>query len=311
MDSNLEHKLHVVVGAGEVGSSLASQLAESGEHAVVVTRSGTGPDHANIEKLSVDAADYDTLVATVPRAAVVYNAVNPPYEKWATDWPPIANSLLRYAEATGAVLVTCSNLYGYGKGNEVMTETLPLAATGKKGKVRAQMWRDAKKLSDAGRIRATEVRASDFICKGMGSRFGDRVLPPVLAGKNVQMLGKLDFLHSWSYPPDVARLMIVIGKDERAWGHAWHVPSNEPRTQRQVVKDITHAVEGSEIQVQTIPSALVAFLGLFNGLLREVSETAYQFDQTFIMNDSAAREAFGFEPTPWDDVIKDLVTAYK
>ena len=145
----------------------------------------------------------------------------------------------------------------------------------------------------------------------MGSRFGDRVVPPVLAGKNVQMLGKLDVLHSWSYPPDVARLMIVIGKDERAWGHAWHVPSNEPRTQRQVVKDITHAVEGSEIQVQTIPSALVAFLGLFNGLLREVSETAYQFDQTFIMNDSAAREAFGFEPTPWNDVIKDLVTAYK
>ena len=102
-----------------------------------------------------------------------------------------------------------------------------------------------------------------------------------------------------------------MGKDERAWGHAWHVPSNEPRTQRQVVEDITHAVEGSEIQVQTIPSALVAFLGLFNGLLREVSETVYQFDQTFIMNDSAAREAFGFEPTPWDDVIKDLVTAYK
>jgi hypothetical protein len=87
---------------------------------------------------------------------------------WATDWPPIANSLLRYAEATGAVLVTCSNLYGYGKGNEVMTETLPLAATGKKGKVRAQMWHDAKKLSDAGRIRDTEVRASDFICKGSG-----------------------------------------------------------------------------------------------------------------------------------------------
>lgn len=49
-----------------------------------------------------------------------------------------------------------------------MTETLPLAATGKKGKVRAQMWHDAKKLSDAGRIRDTEVRASDFICKGSG-----------------------------------------------------------------------------------------------------------------------------------------------
>jgi hypothetical protein len=124
---------------------------------------------------------------------------------------PIANSLLRYAESTGAVLVTCSNLYGYGPGNETMTETLPLAATGTKGKVRAQMWHDARKLSETGRIRATEVRASDFICKGMGSRFGDRVVPSVLTGKEVQMLGKLDALHSWSYPPYVARLMMVIG----------------------------------------------------------------------------------------------------
>ena len=78
-----------------------------------------------------------------------------------------------------------------------------------------------------------------------------------------------------------------------------------------MVKDITHAVEGSEIQVQTIPSALVAFLGLFNALIRELRETAYQFDQAFIIDDSAARETFNFEPTPWNDVIKDLVTAYK
>jgi nucleoside-diphosphate-sugar epimerase len=311
MNSNPEHNIHVVVGAGEVGSSLASQLAESGEHVVVVTRSGTGPDHSNIKKVSVDAANYEVLVATVPRAAVVYNAVNPPYDKWPTDWPPIANSLLRYAESTGAVLVTCSNLYGYGPGNETMTETLPLAATGTKGKVRAQMWHDARKLSETGRIRATEVRASDFICKGMGSRFGDRVVPSVLTGKEVQMLGKLDALHSWSYPPDVARLMIVVGKDERAWGKAWHVPSNPPRTQRQVMEDITHAVEGSKVQIRAISSALVFLLGMFNALIRELRETAYQFDRTFIMDDSAARKAFDFEPTPWNDVIKDLVAAYK
>jgi len=266
MSSNSEHKLHVV-GAGEVGSSLASQLADSGEHVVVVTRSGKGPDHSNIEKVSVDAADYETLVATVPRAAVIYNAVNSLYDKWPTDWPPIADSLLRYAESTGAVLVTCSNLYG--------------------------------------------LRASDFICKGMGSRFGDRVIPNVLKGEKVQLLGGLDVLHSWSYPPDLARLMIVVGKDERAWGKAWHVPSNQPRTQRRVVQDITRAVEGSEIRIQAIPFALFYALGMFNALIRELRETTYQFDRTFIMDDSAAREAFYFEPTPWNDVITDLVTAYK
>ena len=47
-------------------------------------------------------------------AAVIYNCVNPPYHRWPADWPPIAASVLGAAERSGAVLVTLSNLYGYG-----------------------------------------------------------------------------------------------------------------------------------------------------------------------------------------------------
>ena len=41
-------KTHLVIGAGEVGSALALQLADLGKQVVVVTRSGKGPDHINI-----------------------------------------------------------------------------------------------------------------------------------------------------------------------------------------------------------------------------------------------------------------------
>ena len=41
-----------------------------------------------------------------PRA--LYNAVNPAYHRWATDWPPVAAALLTAAERSGAVLVTMS-----------------------------------------------------------------------------------------------------------------------------------------------------------------------------------------------------------
>jgi len=58
-------------------------------------------------------------------------------------WPPIANALLVAAERSGAVLATTSNLYGYGPVSAPMTEATPLAATGTKGRVRVQMWRDA------------------------------------------------------------------------------------------------------------------------------------------------------------------------
>ena len=89
-------------------------------------------------------------------------------------WP---QAFLEYAERTGAVLATVSNLYGYGPVDVPMTEDLPLAATGTKARVRVRMWQDAKAANDAGRIRATEVRGSDYICPGAQSMLGDRVMP--------------------------------------------------------------------------------------------------------------------------------------
>jgi hypothetical protein len=35
------------------------------------------------------------------------------------------------------------------------------------------------------------------------------------------------------------------------------------------------------------------------------------FDAPFVMDDSAARSTFGLQPTPWDEMIKGLVAAYK
>ena len=48
--------------------------------------------------------------------------------------------MLAAAERTGALLVSLENLYGYGPtGGRPMTEDLPLAATGVKGRTRAAM----------------------------------------------------------------------------------------------------------------------------------------------------------------------------
>ena len=105
--------IHLVAGSGAVGSSLALTLAESGFDVVVATRSGSGPKHPKIKLLSVDMSDFSMLYKTVPNAAAIYNCVNPPYHRWAQEWPVMAQTFLSYAEKTDAVLVTCSNLYGY------------------------------------------------------------------------------------------------------------------------------------------------------------------------------------------------------
>jgi nucleoside-diphosphate-sugar epimerase len=302
---------HLVVGAGEVGSAVALLLAEAGRPVVVLTRSGSGPDHALIRKVAADASSVDALIAAEPHAVVIYNCVNPTYDKWVELWPPVASALLAYAERTGAVLATVSNLYGYGPVDVPMTEDLPLAANGTKAKVRVQMWKDAKAANDAGRIRATEVRGSDYICAGSASQFGDRGMPRILAGKSAQLLGDIDQPHTWTAPVDVARTLITVASDERGWGRPWHVPSNPPKSARAVVDDLAAAAGVKPIKSSAVPGLVMSVMGLFQPVIRELKETDYQRERAYILEDSAARDTFGLQPTPWSEIVADLVAAYR
>lgn len=301
---------HLVVGAGPIGSAAAGLLADQGHHVVVASRSGRAPSHPCVTAASVDAADRNHLVELADGAAAIYNCVNPPYHRWPQEWPPIAQSLLNAAEATGAVLATVSNLYGYGPVQGPLTEAAPLAATGSKGRVRAQMFADALAAHEDGRIRMTEVRGSDYVGPGAQSHMGERVVPRVLAGRKVSVLGSADTPHSWTYTHDMARMLVVAAADERAWGRAWHVPSNPPRTQRQVVSDLARVAGVPPVAVGTVPSVALAAMGLVNPTMRELQETLYQFTEPFVMDSSDAQQTFGLRPTPWDDVLRAVLRSF-
>ena len=303
--------IHLVVGAGEVGSALALMLAEAGVPVVIASRRGRGPTHRGIRLVSVDASSSANLLAAVPQAVVIYNCVNPPYHRWSQEWPPMAAAFREYAEQTGAVLATCSNLYVYGPVDVPMSEDLPLVATGAKARVRVGMWEADKAAHDAGRLRATEVRGSDYVCAGTQSMFGDRVTPRILAGKSVQLLGDVNQPHTWTSPVDVARTLITVAADPQGWGKAWHVPSNPPRTQRQVVADIAERAGVPAVKASSVPALVLWGLGLVQPFMRELKETDYQRQRPYLLDDSRARSTFGLEPTPWDAVLDDLIAHYR
>jgi nucleoside-diphosphate-sugar epimerase len=306
----------LVIGAGVVGSRVARLLAEAGHRVSVVSRHGSGP--TGVTHLAADAADAAAMASLAEGAAVIYNCVNPAYHRWPADWPPIAASVLGAAERSGAVLVTLSNLYGYGPAARSlgvgaydrahpMTETTPLAATGRKGQVRGRVWRDALAAHQAGRVRVAEVRASDFVGPGATSALGERIVGRVRQGKSASVLGRVDRLHTWSFTEDVARMLVVAGTDPGAWGRAWHVPSNEPLTQRQVIGDFAQAAGVGQVRVGTIPPVLLRGMGLLWPLMRELRETEYQFRDDFIMDSAAAQATFGLKPTPWEEVVAATV----
>jgi nucleoside-diphosphate-sugar epimerase len=302
--------LHVIVGYGPAGRAAASLLVEQGHEVRVITRSG-GPADAEVRHVRLDAADAEALTGAARGAAVLYNCASPAYHRWAADWPPLAAALLTAAERTGAVLATVSNLYGYGPVSEPMTEATPLRAQGTKGRVRARMWLDALAAHESGRIRATEIRACDYIGLDSQSPLGDRVVPRLLAGRNVQVLGSADAAHSWSYIGDVARLLVTVGSDPRAWGRPWHVPTNAPRTQREAIADLARIAGVGPVKVTVMPKPALKLAGLFNPVVRELPEVAYQTERPFIIDSSAAQATFGLRPTPWHTVLTETVAFYR
>jgi nucleoside-diphosphate-sugar epimerase len=306
----MSQRTHLVVGAGPIGSAVVRRVVAAGDRVRVVTRSGSGPDLPGVEKVAADAADDGRLAGLAAGADVIYNCVNPQYHRWATDWPPVANALLAAAESSGAVLVTTANLYGYGHVDAPMTEQTPLAGAGTKAQVRIRMWQDALAAHEAGRIRATEARGADYVGPGAESHLGDRLVPKLLAGRNLQVLGSPDTLHTWTYTEDMAMTLVALGADERAWGRAWHVPSALECTQREAVARLAAMAGVPMPKVSTIPGVLLKALGLVNPMMRELPEVAYQLDQPFLMDSSAAQQELGLVPTPADDVLRAVLSAY-
>ena len=302
--------LHVIVGKGPVGMTTAEELVSRGHEVRVLSRSG-GRSTATIEHREVDATDAGALSEAARGAAALYNAVNPAYHRWATDWPPVAAALLSAAERSGAVLVTMSNLYGYGRPSGPMTPETPMAATDVKGRVRTQMWEDALAAHRAGRVRVTEARASDFVGPQvpLGQSHLMRQIPALRKGARAWVIGDPDVRRSWGYMPDVATTLATLGTDERALGRAWHVPSAPPRSQRQALEDLAAALGAPQPRVTGVPWPVLRAAGVFVPFMREVAAMRHQFDQDFVVDASATTATFGITATPWDEVIRTTADA--
>ena len=290
---------HLVIGSGPVGSGIAQRLADQGLPVTVFTRSGTGPVHPSITLAKGDATDAAAIARHAEGAATIFNCANPPYHRWGTDWPPMHQAIMTAAERTGAVVVMMDNLYAFGTDRPMpMKPTDPLLATGEKGSVRARMATELLAAHAAGRLRATLARASDFYGPGVvDASLGERVVPRVLAGKKVSVLGRVDVPHSVTYIPDVVATMVTIATDERAWGQAWHVPSAPAVSQRDAVQALAKAA-GTTVQVGSVPNLALTVGGLFNPSLKALKEVLYQFDKPWIIDASLTEQTFGLAATP-------------
>ncbi|RSM49028.1 NAD-dependent epimerase [Amycolatopsis balhimycina DSM 5908] len=297
--------LHVIVGAGPVGAATARLLSARGEEVRLLSRRGGGPEVDGVELVAADATR--DLSRHTEGAVALYSCAGPAYHRWTTGWPPLGAALLRAAETSGAVLVTTGNLYAYGAVEGPMTEQLPMRPNSVKGEVRAKLWTDALAAHEAGRIRTAEVRGSDYLGAGTLSAFTALVLPKVLAGRRASAPADLDAPHSWTHTGDVARTLVAVAADERAWGRPWHVPTAPAMSLRRLAGRAAELAGAPAARVTTMPALALRLAGLFNPAAREMAEMQYQLRHPFVLDSSAATAAFGIEPTPTDEALRETI----
>jgi len=301
--------LHVILGAGPVGRAVAAELRRhAGTRVRVASRSGRSVDGAGA--FACDLSDPTQAAEVCEGAETVTFAAAPAYTRWTQDFPALQDAAIHAAGGAGAVLVSVENLYGYGRAG-TLREDNPLAATTRKGRVRAEMTRHLIAAHAAGEVRATMVRASDLFGPGMAvSALGERVWPPLIAGKPVSWIGDPDAPHTFTYLADFARALVRAGAEPAAWGRAWHAPSPPDRTPREIIAHAASLIGRPEATIWPIPRLALTGLALVSPLMREVAEMAYQFDTPFQMDAAAWAESFGDMPTPWDDALRDTLTAW-
>ncbi len=289
---------YVVAGAGPVGTTVARQLVTAGHHVRLLTRSGRGPDHPSIERVATDISRVDDLTAQLDGSAAIFSCIHASRyaaATWRAELPAADAAVLTAAGRVGATAVFPESLYGFGPVDGPMTERTPLAAsTGKPG-IRVELLQ----ARAASPTRTISVAASDFYGPLVrNAHAGERMVPTVLAGRTMRVVGSADQPHSFTYVPDLAAAMVRAAAREDLWNSFLHAPTAPALTQRQLVEQVAAAAGTRVPKVSAVPAGLFSAIGLVSRDMRELAETAYMFTAPFVLDSSRSEERLGLAPTP-------------
>jgi nucleoside-diphosphate-sugar epimerase len=305
---------YTVLGTGQLGLAIMDALIAQGKSVTLVNRSGKVNEAlpANVSWLQADMNDPAAVTRVCQGTQVAFACVQPPYTQWPELFPALYRAIIDGVAPTGAKLVFGDNLYMYGstQGQPIREDT-PYAATGRKGRTRALI---ADMLMDAhhtGKVCVAIGRASDFYGpRCTDSALGDNVFGNLLAGKPMDLLGNIDLPHTYSFIRDFAKALVILADHPEADGQAWHIPNAPTQTTREVAQMIADQA-GTPLRYRSAKPWMVRTLGLFNPVLREMSEMVYEFQEPYVVDDSRFVQAFGNTATPLAQGIGETLAWFR
>ncbi|MBG6056380.1 nucleoside-diphosphate-sugar epimerase [Salinibacterium sp. CAN_S4] len=304
-------KEHVVVGAGALGRAVAAELVGRGHTVRIVSRAArvsvTGAEH-----VQADAVIPGELDSAFRGAAVVYQCAQPSYTRWAQEFPQLQAAILGAAARAGADLVIADNLYMYGDPHgKPINESTPELPHTKKGRVRKAMADAALEAHRSGRLRVALSRPSDYFGPGH-DQSSKSLVENALRGKPMQLFGRLDQPHSFSFVPDAAACMATLGTSEQSWGRAWIAPVQPPITLGEFTERVwSVAGRTGAPRISLLGRRAVTAIGFVVPVVREIAEMLYEWERPFVVDSSLFQRTFSVAPTSLDTAIERTVDHYR
>jgi len=304
--------METILGAGGViGRELSRVLAKEGRPVRQVSREPR-PVNPGDEVVVADLLDPAAVGRAVAGSEVAYLVAGLPYDTriWIRDWPRIMDQAMEACGRHGARLVFFDNVYAYGRVEGPMTESTPYNPCSRKGEVRARIATTLEEAMAAGELEAMIVRSADFYGPGALASFTHAtVVERLRKGKPPQWIGNPEAVHTFTYTPDAARSVALLGKTPTAFGETWHALSHpDPITGAGFVRLACEAA-GAPFRIQVAPRWLLRVMGLVNPVLRENDEMMYQFEADYRFDSTKLARAFGVEATGYREGIGATLAA--
>lgn len=304
--------MHTILGInGNVGKLLATELTQKGIKVRGVSRR---PFLGNWEHIAADVLDLDALTAAVAGSEVVYLAVGLEYtlKVWRRDWVVLMKNTIEACRRANAKLIFIDNVYMYGKVEGAMTASTPMKPSSEKGKIRAEVAALLLKAFEGKILRGCIARAADFYgpdCDKSG--LNSTVFERFHAKKSAQWLGKADKKHSFTYVPDMAKALAILGTDERmSQSPVWHLPTAAPAlTGLDIMEQVAKAFDVKP-KFSAMGDFMLSILGIFIPILRELKEMSYQTNFDYVFSSEKFERVFGVKPTPYADGIQQTAEFY-
>jgi nucleoside-diphosphate-sugar epimerase len=303
--------MQTILGSGgAIGIPLAKELKKYTDRIRLVSRNPKKVNEQD-ELFKANLTDKQKVDEAVKGSDIVYLTAGLEYKIkiWRKDWPAIMQNTIDACIHHQARLVFFDNVYAYAPDEMPhMTENSRIAPRSEKGKVRAallEMIFDAIKTRG---LKALVARSADFYGPDVKTGFLNLLVIDKYKKKQKAMWqSSASFIHSFTYTPDAAKAVALLGNTEDAYNQTWHLPTS---SQKWTGKDFIHFIAekyGAKPNYFVLSKTIIGLMSLFSGMMKELKEMQYQNDRDYFFDSSKFEKRFSLMPTSYESGLKEVI----